>query len=236
MLCTLVKDVVEGPGWIFEPKLDGLRILAIVQPENRIQLISRNDKPQNGIFPEIVDGLRRCVKKTAMLDGEIVSLDTNGQASFRLLQQRFHVTDASRLQERMRRFPAQLFVFDVLYFDRCDLRSLPLEQRKRILHEAINWREPIREIDFVTREGRQFFQRTCKSGGEGIIAKRLDSPYTGERSDAWLKIKCSGRQEFVIGGFTDPQRSRVGRRAARRLLRERRQNFSICREGRNRLR
>jgi DNA ligase D-like protein (predicted ligase) len=210
MLCTLVKDFGEGSDWIFEPKLDGLRALATVDRGSRVELISRNDKPQNAIFPEIVDGLKRCAKQPVMLDGEIVCLDANGQASFRLLQQRFHVTDAKRLLERLRRLPTQFFVFDILYFDRYDLRSLPLEQRKRILHHAIAWREPIREIEFITRRGKQFFQRTCKSGGEGIIAKRVDSPYTGDRSDAWLKIKCSGRQEFVIGGFTDPQRSRVG--------------------------
>jgi bifunctional non-homologous end joining protein LigD len=210
MLCSLVDAPFDGREWIFEPKLDGLRVVCRIDGKGGVDLVSRNDKPQAGMFPDIVDALRRATTRPVMLDGEIVALDDRGRSSFRLLQQRFHVTNPSRLRERTERFPAHLYVFDLLYLDRYDLRDLPLEQRKQLLHSAVRWNERIHEIDVIRGKGTPFFRRTCDEGGEGIVAKRLDSQYTGERGEAWLKIKCSGRQEFVIGGFTDPQRSRVG--------------------------
>jgi bifunctional non-homologous end joining protein LigD len=209
MLCALVDEPFNDPNWIFEPKLDGLRVICRFDGREWL-LLSRNGKPQNFILPEIVEGLKRAVTKPILLDGEVVCLDENGQSSFRLLQQRFHLIDTAEVQRRMRRFPAKLFLFDVLFLEDQDVRDLTLAERKRLLKRAVRWKDPIHNTPAVRGKGIELFKKTCAGHGEGIIAKRLDSRYTGDRSGAWLKIKCSGRQEFVIGGFTEPQRSRVG--------------------------
>jgi bifunctional non-homologous end joining protein LigD len=209
MLCTLVQQPFDKANWIFEPKLDGLRVLCIFDGRDW-RLVSRNGKLQNAFFPEIVQGLARSVRKRVILDGEIVSLDEHGRSSFRLLQQRFHVTNAAVVQFRMKRFPAVVYLFDVLYHDRSDVRGLELGERKKLLKKAIRWNDVVRWTDATKEKGIAFFEETCREGGEGIVAKDLSSRYTGGRTGAWLKIKCSGRQEFVIGGFTDPQGSRVG--------------------------
>src|SRR5207249_3148665 len=141
------------------------------------------------------------------LDGEIVCLDERGQSSFRLLQQRFHLVDPARVAQRMKKYPAVLFVFDILYLNHRDVRETPLAERKKLLKKALRCSKTIRWTDSVKERGTSLFNETCKHGGEGIIAKDLSSSYSGGRTGAWLKIKCSGRQEFVIGGFSDPQRS-----------------------------
>jgi len=209
MLCTLVAEPFDRAGWIFEPKLDGLRVLCRFDGR-KWSLISRNDKPQNSFFPEIVEALKRAVRKPAILDGEVVSLDQRRQSSFRLLQQRFHLTEKNEIAQRMKRFPAVVFLFDILYFDRRDVRDLELAKRTTLLKKSVRWSRTIRFTPAIREKGAGFLRQTCRQGGEGIVAKDLSSRYTGGRTGAWLKIKCSGRQEFVIGGFTDPRRSRVG--------------------------
>jgi bifunctional non-homologous end joining protein LigD len=209
MLCALVDQPFDDPNWIFEPKLDGLRVICRFDGGEWV-LLSRNGKRQNFILPEIVQGLRRAVTKPILLDGEVVCLDENGQSSFRLLQQRFHLTNEAEVQRRMQRFPAKLFLFDILFNESGDVRDLTLAERKKLLKRAVRWKDPIHNTPATAAKGIELFNQTCAAHGEGIIAKRLDSRYSGDRSGAWLKIKCSGRQEFVVGGFTDPQRSRVG--------------------------
>lgn len=210
MLVTLVEKAFDDPNWIFENKLDGLRVICRFDGR-RLTLLSRNDLPQEASFPEIVTGLRKVLKKPAILDGEIVCFDEHGQASFRKLQQRFHLSNPTIVKQRAKLYPAFIYLFDILYFDRYDVRDLPLKDRKRLLRQAISrWRNPILWTDATRGKGVALFDETCARHGEGIVAKRLDSPYLDYRSRAWLKIKCSGRQEFVIGGFTDPQKSRIG--------------------------
>src|SRR5436309_7566235 len=114
MLCTLVAKPFDKAGWIFETKLDGLRVLC-ASDGKQWKLCSRNDKPQNSFFPDIVKALQKSIRKQAVLDGEIVCLDERGQSSFRLLQQRFHLVDPARVAQRMKKYPAVLFVFDILY-------------------------------------------------------------------------------------------------------------------------
>jgi DNA ligase D-like protein (predicted ligase) len=209
MKCALVDAAFDKKGWIFEPKFDGLRVICIFDGDDWM-LLSRNDKPQNFQFPEIVAGLKRSIAKPAVVDGEVVCLDENGKSSFRLLQQRFHLTVESLVRSRMARFPTDLYLFDILYFDQFDLRKLALNDRKRILKQAVKWKTPIRMTPMTLDRGIEMFHEACDRGEEGIIAKRADSRYTGDRGGAWLKIKCSGRQEFVIGGFTKGQGTRVG--------------------------
>jgi len=209
MLSTLVDVAFDDAEWLYEPKLDGLRVVCHCDGKS-VQIRSRNNKPQETQFPEIVAALAKQVKHRAVLDGEIVCLDEHGRPSFRSLQQRFHLHDKAVVAYRMRQFPAYIYLFDLLYVDRYDIRSLPLAHRKLLLRQAVKWNSIVRWTDATIGQGKAIFGEECKQGGEGIVAKRMTSPYVGTRGGAWLKIKCSGRQEFVIGGFTEPRGSRAG--------------------------
>jgi bifunctional non-homologous end joining protein LigD len=209
MLCTLTDKPFDHPGWIFEPKFDGLRVLGIFDGRE-ITLLSRNGKSQNLQLPEIVRALETSLTRPAIVDGEVVCLDDQGRSSFRLLQQRFHVLNAGMIHERMKRCPAIIYLFDILYLDRFDLTRLPLDDRRALLTRSVRWSDKIRPTPYQPETGKKLLQQACREGQEGIIAKQRQRRYVAGRSSAWLKIKCIGRQEFAIGGFTDPQRSRVG--------------------------
>jgi bifunctional non-homologous end joining protein LigD len=209
MLCTLIPDPFDDPNWIFEPKFDGQRILGRFDGQT-VQLLSRYGHDDTLWFPEIPRALKQSLSKPALVDGEIVSLDKKGKSNFRMLQQRFHLRDPQEIARRAKQFPAYFYVFDLLYTARYDIRSLPLIERKELLREAVKWSERIRWTEFNPRNGIRLFREACRRGEEGIIGKHLASPYVSKRSRDWVKIKCVNRQEFVIGGFTDPQRSRVG--------------------------
>jgi bifunctional non-homologous end joining protein LigD len=209
MLCTLVDAPFDGPDWTFEPKFDGLRVLARFDGR-AVNLLSRNHKPQEARFPEIAEGLKATLSRPAVVDGEVVCLDDEGRSSFRALQQRFHLEDPAEIGRRMEEHPASLYLFDVLHLDGSDVGRLPLSERREMLRGAVAWSDRVRLTESVAGRGVESFRRACESGQEGIVGKRLDSRYVPGRSDAWVKIKCVGRQEFVVAGWTDPQRSRVG--------------------------
>jgi len=209
MQCTLVAEPFDDPHWIFEPKLDGLRVLCWFDG-HRLRVVSRQYKPQNAQIPDLIAALHPCLAYRVILDGEVVCLDAQGRSSFRLLQHRLHLQDPTVIKERMRHYRAYLYLFDLLYLDRYDVTGLPLEQRKRLLRESVRWTDCIRWTEYTPETGTQLFQSMCKQGGEGIIGKHQRSLYVPERSRSWVKIKCLSRQEFVIGGFTDPKGSRAG--------------------------
>src|SRR5688572_11446917 len=194
MLCSLVAEPLDHKDWLFEPKLDGLRVLCRYDGK-RVSLASRNNKLQNFQFPDVVEALARSLSKPALLDGEIVCLDSLGQSSFRRLQQRFHLTEAATVAERAAEFPAYLYVFDILYHDRFDLRGLELHERKRVLRRTVKWSDRIRWTEPTPQRGTAMLKQTCRDAGEGIVGKEIHSTYTGGRSDAWVKIKCASRQE-----------------------------------------
>ena len=209
MLCTLVAEPFDHPDWVFEPKLDGLRVLGRFDGR-KLDLISRNGKSQNFQFPDVAEALRAALDRPAVVDGEIVCLDERGRSSFRALQQRFHLLDAGEVSRRSAEHPAYLYLFDLLYWDEYDVTSLPLRRRKELLRQAVRWSDRIRPTEAEPGSGVRLLDGACRGGEEGIVAKHLDGRYTPGRSPEWVKIKCVGRQEFVVGGWTDPQRSRVG--------------------------
>jgi bifunctional non-homologous end joining protein LigD len=209
MLCTLVAEPFDHPAWIFEPKYDGLRILGRFDG-TELTLLSRRGKSQNFQFPDVVEALRASLARPAIVDGEVVCFDAAGKSSFRDLQQRFHLKDAAEVEARMRRYPAYVYLFDLLYLDGHDLTRLPLHERKKRLDGAVRWSERVRPTPYQREKGKALWRQACREGSEGIIGKHLESRYAAGRSSWWVKVKCVGRQEFVIGGFTDPQRSRVG--------------------------
>ena len=160
MQCTLVAEPFDDPDWIFEPKLDGLRVLSRFDG-HRLRLLSRQHKAQNTQFPDLIAALGPCLPYCVILDGEVVCLDAQGRSSFRLLQQRLHLQDPTAIKERMRQYPAYLYLFDLLYLDHYDVTGLPLEQRKRLLRESVRWTDCIRWTEYRPETGTQLFQDIC---------------------------------------------------------------------------
>ncbi|MFL5814089.1 MAG: non-homologous end-joining DNA ligase [Bdellovibrionia bacterium] len=209
MLCTAVEEPFDDPEWIFETKFDGLRILCQFDGED-VYLFSRNGNRQELQFPEIVQALKKSLKYPALLDGEIVCLDSQGQSSFKELQQRLHIEDTGMVEARAKQHPAFAYFFDILYVDRFEVTQLPLFRRKLLLNAAVKWDQRLRRTEIHEEKGKSFFTKTCKAHGEGIVAKRKNGLYVGSRGGDWVKIKCTHRQEFVIIGYTDPKGSRPG--------------------------
>jgi bifunctional non-homologous end joining protein LigD len=209
MLASLAAQAFDHPDWVSEPKYDGLRVLARFDGDE-LTLISRNGKSQNFQFPEVADGLANALNRSALVDGEIVCFGDRGKSSFRALQQRFHLLDEDEVRERAGKYPAYIYLFDILYFDGHDVTRLTLGERKELLRRAVRWSNIVRETPFRRGHVIEALTAACRAGEEGILAKDWNAPYTPGRGAAWVKVKCVGRQEFVIGGFTDPQRSRVG--------------------------
>jgi bifunctional non-homologous end joining protein LigD len=205
-LATLTRERFSSPEWIFERKLDGERCLAFADADG-VRLLSRSRHDITRTFPEIAAALAAQHHGDVVVDGEIVAFDGT-QTRFGRLQQRLGVVSPG--DQLLRDFPVYYYLFDVLYADGVDTRPLPLTERKKLLAEAVTFRDPLRFTEHRQRDGEAFFLQACRDGWEGLVAKRADAPYTGTRSRNWLKFKCENAQEFVIGGYTDPQRSRVG--------------------------
>src|SRR5436190_558300 len=195
MKAVLTDERFSSDEWIYERKLDGIRCLAFMEAE--VRLLSRNKLSLNQRFPEIATSLKKAAEADCVLDGEVIAF-AGGRTSFERLQQR---------GER----PVSIFyyVFDLLYLDGYDVRALPTRARKRLLRRVVRFDGPLRYVVHRNRDGEAFYAEACRRGWEGLIAKRADAPYTGDRSRDWLKFKCSAEQELVIGGFTAPKGSRT---------------------------
>jgi bifunctional non-homologous end joining protein LigD len=202
-LATLVKAPPAGDEWLHEIKYDGYRIGCQIDGRE-VRLLSRTGKDWTGSFPEIRDAAAALRVRDTLLDGEVAMVLPDGRTSFQALQ------NASSSRERR---GLEYFVFDLLHDRGVDLRSRPLEARKKRL-ESLLARLPrdgrLRYAAHVVGEGPAFFRQACARGLEGIVSKRRDLPYTAGRGRGWLKVKCVQRQELVIGGFTDPKGSRTG--------------------------
>jgi bifunctional non-homologous end joining protein LigD len=206
MLATLVEKPFSRKGWLFEPKLDGERCLAL-RDGSEVQLLSRNQKRLNDKYPELVVAFRKQNLGRVAVDGEIVTF-AGDITSFAKLQQRMQVAHPS--DELRRKVPVFVYVFDLLHFNGYDTLRLPLHDRKTMLREALNFADPLRFTEHRETEGEQYYREACRRGWEGIMAKNADSLYISARSHDWLKFKCTKDQEFVIGGYTDPKGHRVG--------------------------
>jgi len=208
MLATLTRERFSSPDWIYERKLDGERCLAYCGPAGA-RLMSRNEKDTTTTFPEIARALdaQRQGDGDLLVDGEIVALEGT-ETRFERLQHRLGLTHPG--EEVLRAIPVHYYVFDVLFAGGEDTRPLPLVERKELLAGALAFRDPLRFTEHRRGDGVAFYEQACRDGWEGLIAKRADAPYQAGRSRDWLKFKCENGQEFVIGGYTDPQRSRVG--------------------------
>lgn len=202
-LATLVDGVPKGDGWLYELKYDGYRMLCRIS-NGAAKLFSRNGREWTAKLAEQAKAAAELPVVNAWLDGEITALAPDGTMSFQALQNAFDRSRAARLV---------YFVFDLLFLDGHDLRKMPLSERKRRLAALLAGLPedgPLRYSDHIREEGRTVFDTACRQGLEGLIAKRADSPYLPGRNRNWVKLKCHRRQEFVIGGFSDPAGSRRG--------------------------
>jgi DNA ligase D-like protein (predicted ligase) len=205
MLATLTEALPTQGKWVYEPKLDGVRAL-IYGTGGAVRIFSRNRKPLNGAYPELVEALETAIRGDAVLDGEIVAFDERGETSFARLQQRMQLRDPVRA--RRSQVPIYLYLFDCLFYEGVDLTGLPLVDRKAVLRDVVWFDDPIRFTPHRTTGSAAMLRDACARGAEGILAKRADSRYVSARSTDWLKLKCLRQQEFVIGGYTAPQGSR----------------------------
>ena len=190
----------EGAGWLFEPKLDGYRVLCRVE-DGEAAVLTRRGNDWTERFEAIAAATRALPCRAALIDGEAVVYDSRGVTSFQRLQNALTGTGNEIV----------LVAFDLLHLDGWDLTRVPLVERKTLLERLLEDAPPtIRYGEHVTEDGAKFFAAACKLGLEGIVAKRAADPYRAERTRSWLKIKCLKREEFVIVGFTDPGGSRTG--------------------------
>jgi bifunctional non-homologous end joining protein LigD len=203
MKAVLSDRPFNDPGWVFERKLDGERCGAL-RRGGQVRLLSRTGQMMNDTYPELVDELG-ADGPDLLVDGEIVAFK-RGETSFERLQQRIGIHDA----ERARRSPVAVYyyLFDVLQFDGEDIRPRGLLERKAVLRKAVDFRDHLRYTSYIRCEGEKAFGSACKRGWEGVIAKRIGSPYVATRSRDWLKLKCAHGQELVVGGWTAPRGSR----------------------------
>ncbi|MFN2555356.1 MAG: non-homologous end-joining DNA ligase, partial [Nitriliruptorales bacterium] len=206
MLATLTDDRFSHPDWLFERKLDGVRAIA-VREGNEVRLLSRNQKRMDSAYPELIEAVAAVGPHRFVLDGEIVAFEGR-RTSFARLQARIHLREPQRA--RRTGVSVYYYLFDLLHLDGYDTRRLPLRARKSLLRAAFEFVDPLRFTPHRNHEGEAYYAQACRSGWEGVIAKRAGSRYTSGRSRDWLKFKCVSAQEFVIGGFTEPQGSRVG--------------------------
>jgi bifunctional non-homologous end joining protein LigD len=206
MLATLTEEFPKEGKWVYEPKLDGVRAL-IFASGGEVRLYSRNRKPLNAAYPELVEALAPAVRGDAVLDGEVVAFDLErGVTSFSRLQQRMQLRDPVRARRSL--VEVHLYLFDCLFYEGVDLTGLPLLDRKAVLRDVVWFDDPIRFTPYKTSGGVAMLRAACQQGAEGIIAKRATGRYVSARSADWLKLKCLRRQELVIGGYTAPQGSR----------------------------
>lgn len=205
-LATSSDGHIPGGGWLFERKLDGMRVLAD-QSGERIRLSSRSGADASQSFPEIIAALRQQQAPDFVVDGEVVAFDGD-QTSFARLQPRMHVSSSAKaLRSGVEVF---YYVFDLVQLDGHSLAGLPLTDRKDLLQELFDWQDPLRFSESIEGDGATLLDSACRQGWEGLIAKRADSPYRAGRTSEWLKLKCELGQEFVVGGWTDPQGARDG--------------------------
>ena len=202
-LATLAKSPPQGDNWLHEIKFDGYRLIAVVRGDD-IRLFTRRGKDWTAKFASVQEALAELRVERAVLDGEVVVLDEQGISHFQALQN-YLEGGAARLF---------YYVFDVTYCEGYDLTQTPLIKRKELLRQILkasgDGTSVVRYGDYMQGKGQAFYESACEYGLEGVVAKRADSPYKPRRTSAWLKIKCTKRQEFVIGGYTEPSGARQG--------------------------
>jgi len=203
-LAVLTDEYFSDENWIYERKLDGVRLLAF-RKNGKVKLYSRNKNRNDDTYPEIAEALEG--GPDLVIDGEVVTFDGD-VTSFSKLQDRMGIQDAKRAKASG--VPVYFYAFDIVHFDGHDVSRLPLRGRKSVLRGALEYKDPIRFTGHRNEDGEAFLEEACRKGWEGVIAKKASAPYRFKRSKDWLKFKCDKGQELVIGGYSKPEGSRIG--------------------------
>jgi bifunctional non-homologous end joining protein LigD len=209
MLAQPAERAFSGVGWLFEPKLDGYRVLA-AREKGEARLLTRNGNDCGTSFPEVGRAVAALPFDRLLLDGEVVALDNAGVPSFQRLQGRARLQRPIDIRHATVETPVTYYAFDLLGFEDFDLRPLPLTTRKAVLQRVLPPVGALRYLEHVEREGEALYQEAERLGLEGVVAKKAAAPYKAGRSPAWLKIRSRHTGDFVVVGFTAPKGSRGG--------------------------
>ena len=209
-LGTLPKGK-DDAGHGYEIKWDGIRAIYYSQPGD-IRIESRNLKDITPRWPELRPLGRELGARDGVFDGEIVTLNDEGKPSFQLLQSRMHLASDSAVRRRMKSTPAIYMIFDLIHLDGRDLMGLPYTERRELLEslelDGPNWKVPAYHVG----DGEALLAASAAQGLEGVIAKRLNCPYTpGKRGGGWIKVKNTRSQELVVGGWLSGEGNRSGK-------------------------
>ncbi len=222
MLAELSREAFSRPGWIFELKYDGYRLLAAKDKDESARGGARRKRPraarfflrsgtdQTVSFPDLARALRALPFDSLVIDGEVVVLDEDAKPSFERLQKRGRISRPLDAEQAAIRLPATYYAFDLLGFCGFDLRSLPLTERKKILQRVLPHAGPLRFADHVEERGEELYAGVRGLGLEGVMAKKADARYVAGRSPHWLKMRADRTGDYVIIGFTPPKGGRTG--------------------------
>jgi bifunctional non-homologous end joining protein LigD len=232
MYATVGTEIPQGDDWTFEPKYDGMRVLAFARPGDEdnadltgasssaprrrrqgVRLMTRNGRDKSAQFPEVADALRSLATRAGrpiILDGEIVVLERDRPGRFQTLQSRMHLQNVEQVALQAKESPAALVAFDILQDGDAELFGEPWSERRHRLERLLrSTRLKKVRLSDTTPDGGLMVERANAAGWEGVIAKRTTSVYgPGSRSRDWLKLKLQYRAEFVVGGWTEPRRTR----------------------------
>jgi len=211
-LAPMQAEIGDAPfnrsAWMWEPKLDGYRVLAFIDGKG-VKLRSRRGLELAGAFPKVVAELGAQLVDGMILDGEIVAFDAGGKPSFNALQNRVQLKTEREIAAADQKTPAMYYCFDLLYFAGVDLRQAPYRDRRRYLAQCL-LPSPLVQLVHAVEDGIALHAAALAAGFEGVIGKRADSRYeAGQRSGAWLKVKPVQSADFVVGGYTSGKGSRA---------------------------
>ncbi len=204
-LARLVSQVPRGEDWLHEIKFDGYRLIGALK-DGTARLWTRHGQDWTERFSPVAHAVSVLPVRQAILDGEIVVLNSQGLSDFQALQNVLKGQGTGQLV---------YYLFDLIHCQGYDLSRTPLIERKELLRQLLAPLDPsaavlLRYSDHIRGEGERVYRHACRFALEGIVSKRADSPYQSKRSGNWLKVKCLQRQEFIIGGYSEPAGSRTG--------------------------
>lgn len=206
MLATLIDAPFEDDDWLFEIKWDGVRALAVCSDET--VLLSRNGNDVTATYPELQKLHQRLVAIDAIVDGEIVAM-AQGRPSFERLQSRINLQNARDIERGAKAIPVSYVAYDLLYLDGKNITGSPLEERRRLLGELVVPADFLQVSHSTRGDGEALFEVACNNELEGIVAKKLGTPYRpGKRTREWLKVKTVHQADVVIGGWSKGEGAR----------------------------
>lgn len=203
MLCQTQKEPFDNKNWLFEQKIDGIRIIA-VKKNGKVKLLTRNGSDKSKQFPEVVQVLQALRSENIILDGEIAAL-RYGKSDFQALQPRIQQTNPGEIELLLKKQPVFYYIFDLLEIAGTSWLNRPVLDRKRQLKTILSRykNKTVQYLDHIIGSGKDIFKEAKRKKWEGIIGKQITSFYLpGKRSLDWIKLKTRSQQEFVIGGYT----------------------------------